>query len=650
MSSTQIQQASEYPRPDFVSLPLHWESLNGPWDLYFDDADSGLTQGLHFTGLSSLDNPQKRTIQVPFVFQCPASGINEQTVHEVLWYERQIHDLRDPAERESGHKLLVRFGAIDYHATIWLDGHYVGEHRGGQTPFDLDLSDAVFLSSSKDSYRLTVRVFDSATDLTQPRGKQYWGPKPESIFYTPSSGIWQNVWLESVPRYRIADSSHGTIMLSNDIGKGALDAKIAVLGRRVKENVAIELEVSLGGVLVSKSDHESLPDNEDFVRFDLDMRLSEAVVRRLPPELRHEIPPDDPTCWHDRVALWSPNHPTLYEIVIRLYNTESDTVVDEVHTTTGMRALSWTKGDNTFRLNGAPLFQSLFLDQGYWQNTLMTPPSQEALKQDIILSKAMGFNGCRKHQKVEDPAFMYWADRLGFLVWGEMANEFGFSVLGCERFEQEWMESVRRDINHPCIVTWTPVNESWGYDNLDGDARQRDHIRSLYYQTKMLDPTRPVNDNCGWEHVVTDLSTFHEYQDAPGMANRCKDMHSILATGRAMFLGPIYGSDGPARRWLAAQFGGVNVAVKNDDSRQGNWGYTTAADSKDLLERFDKLMVATVEAGHVCGIVWTQFSDIEQEANGLYTYDRKPKIDPEGARRVVERVERMYHEKLKHGR
>jgi len=648
-----------YPRPDFVRSDLHWESLNGPWDFLFDDGDQGLLDFWQHGGLpaqasllgTSESSSAKRTIQVPYVFQTPASGIDERGVHEVLWYERQIHDIRTREERERGHRLILRCGAVDYEATVWLDGHLVGSHRGGHVPFDLDLSEAVQLSGSTGQHRLTIRVYDSAFDLTQPRGKQFWGPQSEGIFYTPSSGIWQSVWLESVPTLRIADSSHGTIIRSNDIGRGIIDARIAVQGRRAQQKCSIEIEASIGGVVVAVSGKKALPREEAFVRFDHGMRLDERQLQQLSRELTNDAPLTDSDCWRDGVALWSPEHPLLYDLTIRLHDDSTGTWIDEVHTTTGMRSLNWTIGDGTFRLNGRPYFQALFLDQGYWPGTLMTPPSSDALKQDIVISKAMGFNGCRKHQKVEDSRFMYWADRLGFLVWGEMASCYNFSMDAVDRFNQEWMEMVRRDINHPCIVTWTPVNESWGYSDLGGDVRQRDHIRSLYYNTKTLDPTRAINDNCGWEHIVTDISSFHDYADANGMDERCVSLRSIFERGRNMWLGPIYHPDGTHDEGskhqrgapiMCTEFGGVNVAVENDHSRKGNWGYTTASSSQDLLKRTDEIIMAVVKEGHVCGVVWTQLTDIEQEMNGLYSYDRKPKVSPQEMAKVIERVKQAY--------
>lgn len=656
--NTMASPSNDYPRPDFERSALHWESLNGPWDFLFDDEDAGVLQAWHQNGLpshaaSGQSKPNgKRTIQVPFVFQAPASGINERGVHQVLWYERRMEDLRSAEEKSEGYRLLLRFGAVDYNAKIWLDGQYIREHQGGHVPFDLDLTEAMQLSSFS-PYRLTIRVFDSAFDLTQPRGKQYWGPEPESIFYTPSSGIWQSVWLESVPSARIVDGSYGTIIRSNEVQKGILDARICVSGRRVGQPLVVEITSSIGGVMVGTS-RKDLPRDEDFVRFfELNMRLSQQHIQGLPQEFLSAAPLHDDRCWRNGVALWSPECPFLYDITIRLLG-PGDYRIDEVKTTTGMRSLNWTSGDGTFRLNGRPYFSALFLDQGYWPDTLMTPPSSAALKRDIELSKAMGMNGCRKHQKVEDPVFMYWADRLGFLVWGEMASCYHFSIEYMRRFDQEWMEMVRRDINHPSIVTWTPVNESWGYPNLGGDQRQRNHIKSIYWMTKTYDSTRPINDNCGWEHVITDLSTFHEYRDGPGMADRCKSLKDILEQGRPMFLGPIYGPSGIEDKGskhirgapvMCTEFGGVNIAKENDHSRKGNWGYTTAKDAKDLVDRVEGLIMGTVKEGHCCGIVWTQFTDIEQEQNGLYTYDRQEKLPAQEVKRIMNQAQQAYHAK-----
>lgn len=473
--------SNEYPRPDFLREAQSWTSLNGPWDFAFDDADQGLDEKWHITGL-----PQEvtRPIEVPYVFQSPASGINEQQIHEVIWYRRDIQDLRTSNQKEKQNRVLARFGAVDYECTIWVDGSFVGGHRGGHVPFDIDITEVLSRPAQSGSgiHSITLRVFDSAKDVTQPRGKQFWGPKPESIFYTPSSGIWQDVWLESVPSVRLGDSSHGTVLRSDDIESGVLHASIAVLGRKAERKYSVQMQSTFAGSLVARSSKVELSVAQR-IAFNVGMRLSHQQMEGLSANIANKIPLDNDKAWLNGVALWSPDFPSLYGLTLSLFD-ESDNLIDEVKTTTGMRQISWDNGDGTLRLNGHPYFQALLLDQGYWPSSLMTPPTSTALKEDIELSKAMGFNGCRKHQKVEDPRFHYWADRIGFIVWGEMASSFEYDGEMTGRFDQEWTEAVKRDINHPCVVAWTLVNESWGYSELHHNADHRNHIRSLYYQTK----------------------------------------------------------------------------------------------------------------------------------------------------------------------
>ncbi|KAI2601930.1 glycoside hydrolase family 2 protein [Hypoxylon sp. NC1633] len=701
-----------YPRPDFVHGNHRWTPLNDGWSILFDDEDVGLGEAWHINGVpekvaissttgTSSAGPGaeaearklaafpelkekgfqasksqgrehvKKPINVPFVFQTPASGVFDNDAHEVLWYERKVADPREKTEAEAGDRVLLRFGAVDYDVTIWASGYPVGQHRGGHVPFDVDVTDALsnaWAKTGKGELDLVLRIRDSPHDLTQPRGKQYWAPQPESIFYTPSSGIWQPVWLEVVPSARIGDSSAGTVLRSNNISEGLLHANVAVLGRRAGHGYIVEIEGSLHGLAIAKK-RENLPGDKDHVSINLGLSLSDEQKTKAAPSLAQAAPLDNTDCWRGNLALWSPDHPTLYDLSIRLYDAEGR-LMDEVKTYAGFRHLNWNNGDGTFRLNGKPLFQALVLDQGYWPDTGMTPPSPDSLRADIELSKKMGFNGCRKHQKVEDPVFLYWADRLGYLVWGEMANAYEFSSDYAERFSQEWIEAVKRDINHPSVVTWTPVNvtkESWGYPNLKEDLEQRNHIRSLYYMTKTLDPTRPVNDNCGWEHVVTDLSTFHDYDDAPALAKTCASLDGMLGPRpgrRSSFVGPVALNDGVWSRAddgaghcggapiLCTEFGGVNIAPAKVEGTSGgggerDWGYTTASDPADLLKRFQALLLAVVEPGLCCGFVYTQLSDIEQEVNGLYSFDRREKIPADEVRKIVEKAKGVYYNGLR---
>ncbi|RDW86948.1 glycoside hydrolase family 2 protein [Aspergillus mulundensis] len=639
-----------YPRPDFTRKGLNWASLNGPWDFLFDDSNSGLSQEWHSTGL-----PTKTRITVPYAFQTPASGINLQEAHEFIWYEREVQDIRSKSDIEANARLLLRFGAVDYECTIWVDGKQYAAHRGGYVPFDVEITDE--FTEQKSNARVTLRVRDSPTDLTQPRGKQYWGPVPESIFYTPTSGIWQNVWLEVVPAIRIADSSGGTVLQGDDIEGGFLRGVIALTGEKppAGETCSLRIAISFQGTDMAETTID-IGEGQLTAPFELNIRSENVSQHR---SAFKSLPPWSPYPLSDGLALWSPEYPNLYDVTMQLINSADEgQVFDEIHTTVGMRKIEWDNGDSTFRLNGKPYFQALCLDQGYWPETGLTPPSHNALKEDIILAKKMGLNGCRKHQKVEDPVFLYWADRLGYLVWGEIGNAYEFSEEYVERFNDEWEQVVKRDRNHPCVVAWTPVNESWGYKNLNDNARERAHIREVYKLTKSLDPTRPVNDNCGWEHVQTDLTTFHDYSDSAELANICNKLDGgILARklNGEMFVDPIASRDGsvldpgstfnPSLPVICSEFGGVNIAPAPDAAAAGSerdWGYTTAADPNDLLARLEKLFQAVVHGGLICGFVYTQLTDIEQEVNGLYSFDRREKVPADKVRKLMEEAKMAY--------
>jgi beta-galactosidase/beta-glucuronidase len=602
----------DYPRPDFRRPNLKWQSLNRAWDFAFDDANVGLAQSWQLHGLPTVS---KRRITVPYAFQWPASGVGDRAAHEVLWYETGLDDLRTDAERRAGHRLVLRLGAVDYEAALWLDGAPVGSHEGGHVPFDVDLTDAVELSRLRDipgQYRLTIRVHDSPDDLTQPRGKQYWGPKPKDIFYTPSSGIWQSVWLEVLPASRIADGSGGTVIRATDVKDGEMHASIAVLGKY--RGYSVELSVGIGDLIIAR-DKQNVK-NTGYADITLSARFFWDGAGPLPRNKASAA-----AAYLNRkngkdkgIALWSPEEPFLYTLRVTLYNESGDTI-DKITTTTGIRCLDWTSGDATFKLNGAPYFQALVLDQGYWPDTGLTAPTPLHHAFDIHAAKSMGFNGCRKHQKVEDPRFLHFADVMGFIVWGEMANAYEFSGRYVERFDAEWRAAVRRDINRPCVFAWTPVNESWGYGALASSARQRAHVRSLYHAARALDPSRPVNDNCGWEHVATDLLTFHDYAEAAALAETCASAAGVLAakSGRDVVVaaaagdGPGGPACAPGAPVICTEFGGVNIRpAEGAESKSDDWGYHTAEDPDDLLQRIMSLMTGIVAGKIVCGFVYTQ--------------------------------------------
>ena len=406
-------------------------NLNGEWRLNFErpvTAESG------------------RPIQVPFCYQSELSGIGDRSPHDVVWYARRFEAPASP-------RLRLHFGAVDYEATVWVNGTQVAHHVGGHTPFSAELTG---IAQGPDN-QLVVRVEDPFDDRTLPRGKQYWKERSEDIFYTATTGIWQTVWLEPLP-----DRCLESVRLHPDLDAGTVEVKAEGQGR-------VEVSIYLEGELVGRG------------------------LGRGPVAL-------------DRVRAWTPEEPVLYDVELRLIDYRGREL-DHAQSYFGLSSVE--ARDGLFLLNHQHYVQRLVLDQGYFPGGLLTGPTDDALRHDIELAKAMGFNGARKHQKVEDPRWLWWADHLGFLVWGEMADPNQHSSLGERRLAGEWREAVERDRDHPCVVAWVPVNEGWSLPPADAEAAAM--LQRLYRLTHDLDGTRPVVSNDGWEHARTDLCTFHEY-------------------------------------------------------------------------------------------------------------------------------------------
>ncbi|NLA85056.1 MAG: glycoside hydrolase family 2, partial [Clostridiales bacterium] len=282
-----------------------------------------------------------------------------------------------------------------------------------------------------------------------------------------------------------------------------------------------------------------------------------------------------------------------------------------------------------------PYYQKLVLDQGYWEDSLLTAPADEDLIKDIQLTKQMGFNGVRKHQKVEDPRYLYHADRLGLLVWGEIGAAYVYSRKYVKRITDEWMDVVLRDYNHPCIVAWTPMNESWGVPDIFNNMMQQAHCNSLYYLIKSLDNTRPVIENDGWEHTCGDLFTIHDYEPREEvLKSRYESLDSILSSRPASKALYAKGWKYNGQPILVTECGGISFEV--GDKGKGGWGYSTASDGADFIKRYQAVIRPIMESRMIQGFCYTQLTDVEQEINGLLTYDRKAKVDPEEIRRINE--------------
>ena len=505
---------------------------------------------------------------VPFCAESQLSGIGE-IPGDVVWYRRRF-------DAPKAERLALHFGAVDYRATVWVNDRELARHEGGHTPFSVDVTEAL---RARDNV-LVVRAEDTLEDKTVPRGKQFWGRRPEGIFYTPTTGIWQTVWLEPLPARHIR-----ALRINPDLAAGAVDFELDADGRA-------ELDASLDGEVVG--------------------RWSGVAGRgRIGLE---------------RVVPWHPGSPRLYELDARLLDPEGKTV-DRVQTYLGLRAVETR--DGRFWLNGEPFVQRLVLDQGYFPGGLLTAPDDDSLRRDIELAKSLGFNGARKHQKVEDPRWLYWADRLGFLVWDEMPSFQAYSPQAEERLAAEWADVVRRDRDHPSVVAWVPANESFGLQEIEASVRSRFLVR-LYQLTRELDVTRPVVSNDGWEHSLTDLCTLHDYSRPAEVARRYRSLEGALdgtVSGHAPY-NP--GFEFRGEPLLVTEFGGLQLAGS------GGWGYGQVAGGGQLLRAYRGLVEGLMARGPVEGFCYTQLTDVEQERNGLLTFGRVPKVDPGLVRPITE--------------
>lgn len=568
-----------HPRPDRARRG--WHSLDGAWDIFFDDAESWT-----FERVNEAD-PFGTVISVPFPYQAPLSGVHDSRYHPSLWYRKRFD--RPPEFDRSG--ALLHFGAVDYHADIWLNGEQLGVHRGGYAPFHFDVSDKL---RDRDNV-LIVRAIDR-NSVEQPRGKQTWST-PAEVWYTPISGIWQSVWLES-----IGTAYASGIRVDADPETG--DLRIHVHPSRVFDG---RLAVSIG---------------------DGDRVIAEAEAVMRYPVTTQTVRVSEPN-------RWSPDSPSLYDIEIRLIDS-GGVEQDVVDTYIGFRSIS--VADGAVYLNDEPCYMNLVLDQGYWEEGLYTPPSSGALQQDIELAKSMGFNGCRKHMKVEDPRFLYWADRLGFLVWSEFPAVFAFTASAREQFLVEWLATMRRDAGHPAIVAWVPYNESWGIPDVAHDPDVQEWVREVVRITRSIDSTRLVIDNDGWEHVESDIMSYHDYScDNTELDSGYQSAVAggvVPGSARKTVVGGSRDDDKPL---MLTEYGGVAYLAEADPD--GSWGYGKTEESADSYRARLEATITTVSRMEgLAGAVYTQLTDVEQEKNGLLTARREPKLPLDEIRDLFERL------------
>jgi len=559
----------EHPRPQFQRST--WANLNGVWAFAQDPSRSGEHRGL----------PEGKNfdqeIMVPFVPESKLSGIGNKDFMPCVWYACRLAISNGWTTK----KVLLHFGAVDYEATIWLNGQLVGTHRGGYDSFSFEVSQ--YLKEGDNI--LVVRAVDDTRDCLVPSGKQSDQYDSYGCFYTRSTGIWQTVWMEAVSPTYIKSVKYYPDIANGRVGIAAQmegDTRDYLLVARVWSG---NKEVGNAQWMASKD-----------LRFSIDL---------------------------ETVELWEPENPFLYDIEFALIKNEE--IVDYATSYFGLREIE-IKGYAVL-INGRPVFQRLVLDQGYYPEGIYTAPTDKTLKKDIEISMAMGFNGARLHEKVFEERFLYWADKLGYLVWGEYPN-WGLdhsNPKSLERVLPEWTEVLNRDFNHPAIIGWCPYNETLPHQD-------KEIISVVYHQTKQMDPTRPVLDTSGYYHVITDIYDSHNYEQDPAVFKATfdkflKDDKEAFTNGAGLVT-PYLG--GP---YFVSEYGGIWWNPGQKDKRA--WGYgNRPRTEKEFIERYRGLTETLLFHKKMMGFCYTQLYDVEQEVNGLYTYSRKPKFSPELIKKI----------------
>ncbi|MBN1639779.1 MAG: beta-glucuronidase [Anaerolineae bacterium] len=568
----------EHPRPQFVRAP--WINLNGTWTYALDPGKSGAQRGTaHSQGFDD-------EIVVPFCPESRLSGVQHVDFIEMMWYHRTFQVPEDWA----GQRILLHFGGVDFESEVYIDGASVGRHWGGTASFCHEITDHV---TAGETHHLVLYVRDETRSGVQPGGKQCPDYRSRRCHYTRTTGIWQTVWLEAVSPWGLRD-----VQIVPDLD-----------GRRF---------------LVTPRYHAL----RRGLQFRATLRAGQETVCQVTATCQDGVPCVLPVA---DPRPWSPADPYLYDLVFEVLDGKG--ALDRVESYAGLRKVH-VEGNRVY-LNNEPIYLRLVLDQGFYPDGVWTAPSDAALRQDIELSMAAGFNGARLHQKVFEERFHYWADRLGYLTWGESAS-WGIDVkeeVSARNYLAEWREIVVRDRNHPSIIAWTPFNET--HDT--GDGRQHNRLHAdAYHLTHDLDPTRPVNDASGYVHVVTDLWTVHTYQQDPDLLRQ----ELALRDGDVMRRYPEIEAAYQGQPYIVDEFGGIRwIASAAQQYAPESWGYGAAPRSVDqFYARLEGLVEAILSYDHICGYCYTQLTDVEQEQNGVYNYDRTVKFDMARVREILTRT------------
>ncbi|MGI8313649.1 glycoside hydrolase family 2 protein [Halobacillus mangrovi] len=576
-------QSAEYPRPQFRRND--WIDLNGTWKFQFDDENVGEQEAWFKQGV------QGEGIQVPYVYQSEMSKVNDQEHHSIIWYEKTFE------WQTTNNEVYLHFEAVDYYTKVWVNGQLIGDHEGGHTPFSFLITQA--LNNGENT--ITVRVQDE-NSVEQPIGKQSWKSDNFLCWYTRTTGIWQPVWLEEVSSIHLQD-----VGMTPSVEDSTLHLQARVKGHQYP--VYLEAEVFFEDEWITTAG-TWVKGTQSSIDLTLDVQSDEADFR---------------------VFYWSPDHPNLYDI--RFTVKDRSKTYDQVESYFGMRSIE-VKGERIL-LNRESFYQRLLLDQGYYPGALMTATSKQ-MEEDLKKVKEMGFNGVRRHQTIADRQYMYWCDRLGLVMWAEMPSSFLFSTTSMSRMMEESREMIAKHYNHPSVIIYTLMNESWGVNEIYHRDDQQNFVNALYYQAKAFDPTRLIVGNDGWEHTLTDILTVHDYNSDPESMSRSYKNKEEFVNGSPSTTsckqnyakGYKYGGE-PV---IISEYGGIAYG-----STKGNdWGYGTRPESQEeVLLRLEQLTNVIKDTKYIQGFCYTQLTDVEQEVNGLLDHNHEYKFDPEKIKRII---------------
>ncbi len=574
-----------HPRPQFSRN--NFLLLNGSWDFCFDKEDEGIKKQYF------LNFPKSSEIEIPYVYQCKSSGIGLEESCKVVWYHKNFDFSK---QTKDGNRAILTFEGADYFTKVWVNGEFVGSHKGAYSRFSFDITPNL----KEGKADIAIRCEDDYSCI-QPRGKQKWSEEVFGCWYTETTGIWKSVWVEFV-----SPSHLKNVKISTNISD--YTAKFDYNLEKLEDNLFLKTVISFDGAVIAEDTCKIVRD-----------RFSRTI------DLTSET---DPFKKH----FWLPHTPNLYDVEFVLY--KNDKPIDIVYSYFGL--VNYGTENQNITVSDYPVRLKMILDQGYFEGGWLTPTEEQILL-DVQLIKKLGFNGVRKHQKIEDERFYYYCDLLGLYVWLEMPSCYEFDDYSMENLTVEWMDILKQHQNHPSIMALVPFNESWGIQRVFSDTKQQRFVRSIYHLSKAILPDKLVVSNDGWEHVESDIITLHNYAENGELLSKVydrledavKNNYTTATPHKFAFAKGCYYNNQPI---LLSEFAGIAF---EKDSEKG-WGYgNMVKNEKEFLERLNSLISAINNIKGFSGYCLTQLTDVQHEINGLFDFSRRLKVDENLLKEII---------------